>query len=207
MTTNYIDHKISTRVSSQFRRVVTGKTDIVTMNSGRERRNAAWAFKKMQFTASYAMLDAASQLEVMSAFYAANAQLLLFRFRDFGDNTVSGSPLDTSKVIGTTYDAQLTKRYNFGPVAYADRQIQAVTSCVVLDHLSAVVPGVFDTQLGIFNPSDPWGSGQYTWSGTFDLWVRFNSDELDVTMQTLDIATVDVELIEALAYDSTITGS
>lgn len=206
MTTNFIDHKISTRVSRSFRRVATGKTDIVTMFSGRERRNAAWEFKKMQFTASYAMLDAASQEEVMSAFYVCNAQLLLFRFRDTGDHITTNSPFVTSAAVGTTEPVQLTKRYTFGPV-FADRIIQAVSTCVVLDHLGAPVAGSFNGALGLFTPSSAWGSGVYTWSGTFDLWVRFNSDELDVTMLTIDIATADVELIEQLAYDSTVTGS
>lgn len=206
MTTNYIDHKISTRVSSDFRRVVTGKTDIVPMQNGRERRNAAWAFKRMQFTASYALLTPAAQDEVMSAFYAANAQLLLFRFRDAGDYRAVDSPFVTAVAVGTTDAVQLTKRYTFGSV-YADRVVQAVSTCVVKGDGGAVIDGAFDTALGLFTPTDAWGSGVYTWSGTFDLWVRFNSDELDVTMKNIDIATVDIDLIESLAYDSTITGS
>ena len=90
---NFIDYKIGARVSTEFRRVITGKTDIVTMANGRERRNAAWAFRKMQFSASFALLSPEAQEEIASAFYAANAQLLLFRFRDYGDFQVSDSPL------------------------------------------------------------------------------------------------------------------
>lgn len=201
MTANYINWKLSQKASTGFRRVVTGKTDIVTMMSGRERRNAAWAFKKMAFTASYALLEEDAQDEVLQAFYACNAQLFLFRFRDYGDWRVTDSPIDTSSVIGTTTPVQLTKRYSFGP-AFADRTIQAVSTCFMKDEHYNDVEGVIDTELGLFTPADVWGGGQYTWSGTFDLWVRFNSDELDVTMQSRNVSTTDVELIEQIATNN-----
>lgn len=199
MTANYIDHRLSQKATSSFRRVVTGKTDIVSMNNGRERRNAAWAFKKMTFTATFALLLPDVQDEVYGAYYAANGQLLLFGYRDPGDWKVKASPLVMSSAsVGTTAPVQLTKRYSFGP-AYADRMIQRVSTCSVLDHTGAVFTGTVDNALGTFTPDAPWASDPYTWSGTFDLWVRFNSDDLDVTMTTLDVATTDVELCEQIA--------
>lgn len=194
--TNFIDHRIGARVSSEFRRVATGKTDITALDNGDEIRNARWKYKKLKFTASYAMLTSEAQEELTSAFYAANAQLLLFRFRDHGDYKVVDSPL--AVVQGTTNPVQLTKRYYFGP-AYADRLIQAVVKCNVMDAGSNTVTGTLDTALGIFTPDTAWGVGRYKWSGTFDCWVRFGSDEFDMTMLTLDIATADVELLEMRA--------
>lgn len=202
MTANFIDYRLSQKATSSFRRVVTGKTDIVTMASGRERRNAAWAFKKMQFTASFALLEEQAQDEVLQAYYAANGQLLLFRYRDPGDWRAVASPLNTAGEIGTTAPVQLTKRYSFGP-AFADRVIQAVSTCTVKSSSGVVIEGTLDKQLGFFTPTDVWGGDTYTWSGTFDLWVRFNSDELDVTMTTIDVATSDVELIEQIATITT----
>lgn len=193
---NFIDHKISARASRQFRRIATGKTDIVALDNGEEIRNARWKHKKMQFAANYALLSPEAQIEISSAFYAANAMLMLFRFRDYGDYTVKDSPLVT--VPDTTTPVQLTKRYTFGP-AVADRMIQAVSVCVVSDGDGEPVAGTLDTALGLFTPSEPWVDSAHTWSGTFDLWVRFDSDDFDMTMQTLDIATVDVELIEQRA--------
>jgi len=200
MTANFIDHRLSQKASRSFRRVISGKTDIVTMASGRERRNAAWAFKKMKFTASFALLKEDSQDEVLSAYYAANGQLMLFRFRDPGDwKVTNNSPLLVpSDLVGTDTPVQLTKRYSFGS-AFADRNIQAVSTCTVKASGGSVVDGTFDSALGLFTPADVWGSDTYTWNGTFDLWVRFNSDDLDVTMETLDVATTDVELIEQIA--------
>lgn len=193
---NFIDHRIGARVSREFRRVATGKTDITALDNGDEIRNARWKYKKLKFTASYAMLTPEAQEELTSAFYAANAQLMLFRFRDHGDYKVVDSPLTVAE--GTTNPVQLTKRYYFGP-AYADRLIQAVVKCNVMDAGGNTVAGTLDTALGIFTPDTAWGVGQYKWSGTFDCWVRFGSDEFDMTMLTLDIATADVELLEMRA--------
>lgn len=205
-TTNYINHKLSQKASTGFRRVVTGKTDIVTMNSGRERRNAAWKFKKMQFSASFALLLPQAQDEILQAYYACNGPLMLFRFRDVGDWRVDASPfVIPDAAVGTTNPVQLTKRYQFG-AAYADRTIQAVSTAFVKDSAGHDVGGTVDTELGLFTPTSAWGSGTYTWDGTFDLWVRFTSDELDVTMQTTSVATTDVELTEQIATRVT-TGS
>lgn len=193
---NFIDHKIGARVSREFRRVAVGKTDITPLDNGEEIRNARWKFKQMRFAASYALLTPAAQQEISSAFYAANAMLYLFRFRDHGDFQAKDAPLTV--VEGTTEPVQLTKRYYFGP-AWADRLIQAVSTATIYDEAGDPVTGTLDDALGLFTPDAAWGAGEYTWSGTFDCWVRFGSDEFDMTMLTLDIATVDVELEEKRA--------
>ena len=196
---NYIDYRIGARVSRQFRRVVSGKTNITPLDNGDENRDAKWKHKLMTFTASYAMLSPEAQNELASVFYAANAMLYYFRFRDYGDYQVTNSPL-VGTVSGTHAPVQLTKRYTFGP-AYADRRVQAVRTCKVYDVNGDEFPGTFDTVFGLFTPTAAWGATAYTWSGTFDCWVRFASDDFDMTMQTLDIATADVELKEGRARD------
>lgn len=194
---NYINHRLSARASREFRRVAVGKTDITPLRTGGEIRNAAWKYKLLKFAANYALLTKAAQEEISSAFYAANAQLYLFRYRDYGDFQVTDSPLTV--VVGTTTPVQLTKRYTFGP-AYADRVLQAVNKATVKSAAGVAIAGVLDTALGLFTPTAPWPAGIPTWSGTFDVWVRFASDEFDMTMHSLDIATTDIELVERRAY-------
>jgi uncharacterized protein (TIGR02217 family) len=194
---NYINHRLSARASREFRRVAVGKTDITPLRTGGEIRNAAWKFKQMKFSANYALLTQQAQEEITSAFYAANGPLYLFRYRDYGDFRVVDSPLTVN--VGTTDPVQLTKRYYFGP-AYADRMLQAVVKATVKDAGGTVISGTLDTELGLFTPTLAWPAGVPTWSGTFDVWVRFDSDEFDMTMHTLDIATTDIELVERRAY-------
>lgn len=193
---NFIDHRISKRVSAEFRRVVQGRTDIINLDNGREIRNARWSQKKLQFTANYALLSRQAQEELASAFYAANAMLYLFRFKDHGDYKVISSPLAVED--GAKTPVQMTKRYSFG-VMHHDRIIQAVVNYEVRDASNAIITGTMDDSLGIFTPDDDWPAGGVTWSGEFDVWVRFGSDDFDSTMHTLDIATADVELREQRA--------
>lgn len=193
---NYIDEKIPQRVSRQFRRVLIGRTDITPMANGEEDRNARWKFKKLRFEAQFALLDPKAQEALTSVFYAANARLYLFRFRDPGDYTVDRSPLAVT--AGTKTPVQLTKRYTFGSVN-VDRRIQAVSTCTVYDKDGVEVDGTLDNVLGLFTPTNDWGSGQHTWSGRFDVWVRFEDDELDMTLITHDIGTSKVVLCEQRA--------
>lgn len=196
MAQNYIDHRIDECVSSEFRRVIQGRTEIVPLLNGAEARNAAWQHKRMRYAANYALMSSEAQEEVASAFYAANAMQLLFRFRDYGDYKAVNSPFAT--ISGTKTPAQLTKRYTFGPATF-DRRIQAVATAVIKDALDNTISGTLDDDLGLFTPTSNWGADTHYWTGEFDVWVRFGSDEFDVTMETLDMASTDVELIECLA--------
>lgn len=193
---NYVDERIGMCVSRQFQRVVSGRTEITELRNGAEVRTAVWRNKPYSFKANYMLLSREAQIEIASVFHAVDAACYLFRFKDHGDWTVSDSPLTV--VPGGKTPVQLTKRYSFGST-YSDRIIQAIDTCVVKDSGGSVVSGTLDTELGLFTPASDWGAGTYTWSGTFDVWVRFASDDFDMTMETLDIATTDVELVERRA--------
>lgn len=193
---NFIDHRLGQRAARQFRRVVTGNTRIVTLDSGDEVRNAMWRYKQMKFTASFALLSREAQEEVVSAFWAANAMLYLFRFRDYGDYQVADCPL--SVTAGSTTPVQLVKRYTFGAMT-AERILQAVDTCKVFDAITGdPIAGALDGDLGTFTPAAEWPES-VKWSGTFSCWVRFGSDELDITMETMNLATTQVELFEKKA--------
>lgn len=193
---NYVNERISGCVSQQFRRVVSGRTEMVELRNGAEARSSVWRHKPYSYQANYKLLTTEAQIEIASVFHAVDAMCYLFRFKDHGDWAVTDSPLTV--VSGGKTPAQLTKRYSFGST-YSDRMLQAVNTCVVKDSGGSVVSGTLDTELGLFTPASDWGAGPYTWSGTFDVWVRFASDDFDMTMETLDIATTDVQLVERRA--------
>lgn len=195
---NFLDHQLSLRASREFRRVIVGRTDHVPMDNGEDIYNARWRYKRMRYFANFALVSPETQEELTGAFHAANAMLLLFKFRDPGDFQVANSPLVT--VPGTKTPVQLTKRYYFKGNAYGDRLIQAVDHCVIKTPLGVEVAGTLDKPMGIFTPTNNWDGAEHFWSGRFCNFVRFASDEFDSTMITLDIATADVELQEGRAH-------
>ena len=193
---NFIDHRLSAQVSNELRRIVEGRTHIVSLDNGDEVRNASWKYSKLKYHANFPQLSAPAQNELLSAFYAARAQLYLFRLHDRTDGRADNAPLDVT--AGSRDAVQLTKTYTFGS-AQAQRLIQAINHCVVNDAHGAVVEGDVDTALGLFTPKQPWQDGTYSWTGDFDVWVRFGSDQLETTLTRRDVATSDVELWEMRA--------
>lgn len=196
MAQNFINHRLSTRASKQFRRIASARTEIVQLANGSEARNAMWKNKPMSYKANFALLTPEARAEVYGAFLVADGMTYLFRFRDPGDYIAKKEPFET--VIGTKTPAQLTKRYYFGSF-YKDRRIQAIARATIVDVSDNEISGTLDTELGLFTPDSNWASPVAYWNGIHDVWVRFDSDDLDITMETVNISTTDVGLIERIA--------
>lgn len=194
---DFIDHKLTLRASREFRRVVVGRTEQVTMENGDGKFSVRWRYKKMRYFANFALVTQETRDELTGAFHAAG-MAYLFRFRDPGDYTVTDAPLTV--VAGTKTPVQLIKRYYFGSTAYGDRIIQAVDHCVLKTLAGVEVHGTLDNVRGLFTPTNNWADTPHKWSGRYCNWVRFASDEFDSTMVILDIATADVELHEGRAH-------
>jgi uncharacterized protein (TIGR02217 family) len=147
----------------------------------------------MRYSAAFNNLSAAGQREVMAAFYAARGRLYAFRFNDPLDNVAEGEPI--APAIGTTDAVQLTRTYRLGPEA-ATRRIQAIATAVIRDSAGTAVAGSLDAGKGLFVPAAAWADDDYTWSGEFDVWVRFDSDHNAFTLGDLDAHSADIELVE-----------
>jgi uncharacterized protein (TIGR02217 family) len=86
-------------------------TDVVTLGSGREERNARWAHSRRRFDAGYGVKTFAALAEVVAFFEERRGRLFGFRWRDRLDHSSAGagtaiSPLD--QVIGTGDGATAT---------------------------------------------------------------------------------------------------
>src|SRR5689334_11828491 len=101
------------------------KTEIVTLGSGFEERNAVWANSRRRYDVGYGV-KTLDDLHVVIAFFEARlGRLYGFRFRDFADfkscaPNQSASPLDDT--IGTgdgvTTQFPLVKTYTSGPSSW-----------------------------------------------------------------------------------------
>src|SRR6187549_1192425 len=102
------------------------RTDVVTLGSGREERNARWAHSRRRYDAGYGVktLDALSQ--VVAFFEERRGRLYGFRWRDRLDNSSAApganvTPLD--QAIGTGDGTQtqfaLAKTYGAAHAPYA----------------------------------------------------------------------------------------
>jgi uncharacterized protein (TIGR02217 family) len=180
----FINQRMSRGVAAGFTVSDVWQTLIIQLANGREQRNAQHLFPKWRARANYAAFAPATRLELRSMFMACRGQLHAFRFRDESDGSASytaiNQPLLT--VGGVTY---LTMAYTFGSET-AYRLIQAPVTAT----LSGA--GSIDMDTGIVTGASPGD----TWSGTFDVWVRFDSDDNAITAEAQNLHRTDIGLIE-----------
>jgi uncharacterized protein (TIGR02217 family) len=184
----YINTRLSERVAYGFAGGPEWNTPIVHLANGREQRNASWLFPKHRYTAQYMNINAAFRDEILSAFHACRGQLHAFRFRDANDyrhGDGDGSPVFV-EVAGVW---RMAKQYTFGSETSA-RLIQAPVSGTIA--LSGGSLANLDYETGIYS-GDATG---LTWTGEFDVWVRFASDYNAFSIGNLNAHTADIELIE-----------
>ncbi|GLK50708.1 DUF2460 domain-containing protein [Maricaulis virginensis] len=183
------------------------RTEIVTLVSGREERNSPWANSRRRWDAGPGIASLDDIHTLLAFFEARQGRLHGFRFRDPLDNrscapSVQPSPAD--QVLGTgdggTAAFQLVKHYASGaqswtrtiakPVEGSVRAaIDGVETPVTTDHTTGLI--IFDT---------PPAPGAVITAGfAFDCPVRFDTDRLDIALDTIGAGAVPhVPLVELI---------
>jgi uncharacterized protein (TIGR02217 family) len=169
------------------------RTDVVTLGSGREERNARWAHSRRRYDAGYGIktLDALS--EVVAFFEERRGRLYGFRWRerlDQASNTGAVTPHD--QIIGTGDGAndsfQLTKTYGSLYAPYQRPIVKPVSGSVrvAVDGAEADEENfTVDLTTGVvtFLAGHIPAAGKAVTAGfRFDVPVRFDTDYLEVDL-------------------------
>jgi uncharacterized protein (TIGR02217 family) len=168
------------------------RTRIVELASGDEERNASWANSRRRYDVSYGVRRADDLAAVVAFFEARNGRLHAFRFKDWSDYKSclpSAAPAATDQIIGTgngsTTAFQLVKTYASGAQSWARAIIKPVAGTVTVS-LNGVAQGAgwsVNTTTGIVTFAVPPATGAVIRAGfEFDVPVRFDTDELPVTL-------------------------
>ncbi len=170
-------------------------TRIVSLANGKEKRNKNWVNAKHTFTLPMNNIPEIGFEILKACFMAVGGSANGFRVKDWTDYTAEQT-LMTLAPSGST-PVQLSKRYVFGPVSY-DRPItKPVAGTVKVFQAGAPKAGTVDAATGLFTPTSAWTPGAIlTWSGEFDVPVRFNSDDLPMSLDNPDAFNGDVVLLE-----------
>ena len=171
------------------------KTIVVTGAAGAEQRSAQWATARWYFDVGHALRNP-TQADTLRAFFLARAgRLRGFRFKDWSDYSVTDEPLDHD---GAT-SVQLTKTYTSGAVSYV-RNIYKPVAASVTFKVNGVALGTatYSTTTGIVTLAGALGGGDVlTWSGQFDVPVRFDIDDMEMEQADVGIRNWDrVPLVE-----------
>jgi uncharacterized protein (TIGR02217 family) len=167
------------------------KTEIVTLGSGFEERNAVWANSRRRYDVGYGVKTLDDLHAVIAFFEARLARLYGFRFKDFADFkscAPQAAIAPTDQVVGTGDGAaktfQLAKTYISGSASW-----KRVVKKPVAGTVRAAIGGVetvaftIDTTTGQLAFDDAPQSGASVTAGfEFDTPVRFDTDTLSVNL-------------------------
>jgi len=184
------------------------KTEIVTLVSGHEERNAQWANSRRSWNAGYGVKSMADIEKVTAFFEARRGRLYGFRFRDPFDHQSApyGKAVTAEdQLIGTGDGASvafaLTKHYSNGGASYARRIAKPVLGGVAVA-IDGVETSAFteDETTGIitFAVAPPAGAS-ITAGFIFDCAVRFDTDSLRINLAAFRAGDIpSIPLIEVL---------
>jgi uncharacterized protein (TIGR02217 family) len=171
--------------------------------SGNEQRFAQWTNCRGVGNLSYGLLTSSDPLgdfrAILAMFRAHTGSMNPWRFRDWSDYTATdeifgtGDGAKTSFQLTMTYDPSQILLGSPGSLFYVRSialldgaptiEIDGVTKTVITDYTISASGVVTFT-------SAPANGKQLTWSGMFDVPVRFDTDQLPVVMNESDLAAI-----------------
>ena len=198
-------------VSLQSEGGPTRRTEIVSLVSGHEARNALWAGSRRSFNAGYGVRSIDDVEEIIAFFEARHGRLYGFRFRDPFDHkscAPTGVPSPTDQVIGTGDGSQtvfaLKKTYQSGPAIYERAISKSVAGSVLIaidgTPLSESTDFSHDAATGTVSFIQAPSAGAAISAGyIFDTPVRFDTDELRINLAAIGAGDIpSIPLLEVL---------
>lgn len=156
-------------------------TDVVATVSGHEQRNSKWSQSRAKYNVASGV-KTESQWQALIAFFRARRGMAIgFRFKDWSDYKAENQPLKS--LGGNEY--QLVKQYVSGAAVYERDITKPVAGTIKLyeDSILQASAWSIDTATGIITTSL---SGTLTADFEFDVPVRFDTDEMSISMDSFD---------------------
>lgn len=162
-------------------------TDIVTVTSGAEQRNASWLDSRGSWQSGDDVYDK-EQIDTLIAFFRERmGKAGGFRFKDWSDWETSLTTGVLTAISGSTTTMQLSKKYVNGSNTVYRAIKKPVSGTVKLFNSSNVeiASPTIDYTTGIVTIA----SGTYKWTGEFDVPARFDVDKFDAEFVAFEDST------------------
>lgn len=175
-------------------------TTVTALKSGKEQRNINWAQQRAQYDISYGIGTRQVYRQILAFFYARRGKAYGFRFRDWIDYELEDEHIGTGN--GTEDEFQITKTYEDAGGSYVRNIYKPVASTIVVK-LNGVTQTVtthytLNASTGVITFVTPPSNGVLiTVTGEFDVPVRFDTDQLDVTLEWIEAGRLNsIPLVE-----------
>ncbi|PPD44495.1 MAG: glycoside hydrolase family 24 [Methylocystis sp.] len=190
-------------VSLQGRGGPERRTEIVTLGSNRESRNARWAHSRRRYEAGYGVKTLAQLAQVIAFFEERRGRLYGFRWRDradFASCTPGATPAPSDQIIGTGDGArasfQLAKTYGGAFSAYVRPIAKPVGGSVRVavngvEKAGSAFSASATTGVVSFAPGHiPTAGASVTAGFLFDVPVRFDMDFLEIDLEAFEAGAI-----------------
>ena len=178
------------------------QTTILILGGGLEKRNIDWATTKGDWDIGYGITSKALFKPVIDFFYARQGRAHSFRFKDWSDFEITAGNMFTTDGVTATF--QMFKRYSSGGIDF-DRNItkpqasgwivtvNAVGQTVVFDTAPSATEVSINSLTGIVTLGSTHAATStqdVVLTGEFDVPVRFDTDKLDISVETFDTGSM-----------------
>ncbi|WP_321449601.1 DUF2460 domain-containing protein [uncultured Cohaesibacter sp.] len=182
------------------------RTDIATLASGFEERNARWADSRRSYDAGGGLRSIADLQTVLRFFEERRGRLYGFRFRDPFDHAscdAGRAPQPTDQRIGIgdgeTKQFKLKKTYGADYAPYERSIVKPVEGSIIvaLEGLETTAYAVDETTGVISFDKAPDAGHKVTAGFTFDVPVRFDIDKLEFSFSAFEAGDLpSIPLVE-----------
>ena len=186
------------------------RTDVVTLRSGAEQRNAVWADARRKYQAGYGVKSFVQLEAVLAFFEARRGRLYGFRWKDRFDYrscASPGVPAATDQRIGTgdgtTAAFQLTKTYGGAVTPYVRPIRKPVAGSVAVAVGGVVLSATqfaVDATTGLVTLAAghvPAVGAAVTAGFAFDVPVRFDTDYLEIDLSHFEAGQIpNIPIVE-----------
>lgn len=194
---SFLEIRFPESISFESSTILEFNTSIITSKNGNEQRNVNWQYNKMKYNIINGIKTTTELDEIIKLFRNAKGQAYGFRFKDWSDYKATKQQIAIGDNINTKF--QLIKTYIISNNIY--------TRIITKPVISTVKLYIDDVEINDFNidfttgeivlSSPPQENSIIYADFEFDVPVRFNSDILEITMQSIKTGFVkDIMLIE-----------
>lgn len=188
------------------------RTEVITLGSGKEQRNARWVHSRRRYNAGYGIKTREDLQTVIAFFEERRGRLFGFRFRDPLDwqSSSAGKKISSDDQMIAQGDGmqtrfQLQKQYGSDETGYKRRIFKPVEGSVTLalDGIP-VEPENYTVnhskgEVEFVSSQTPAQGQRITAGFEFDIPVRFDSDEISVNLSHFEAGDIpSVPLVELL---------
>lgn len=175
------------------------RTNINALQNGDEHRNADWIEARHVYSAPFTNISAEAYTEIRRMFYVCRGMLHAFRFRDELDFEADDAEFAVGN--GTRTEFQLGKVSLVAGAEY----FRPICALAIGKPFAVYADGVLvDPADYTVNPRTgrirfdeaPASTVVLTWSGEFDVWVRFATDSIPFTLDNPNATNGSVQVIE-----------